>query len=260
MPLTKSEIDKMAARTVLWDAGKGSVPGFGVRRQKTHPVFFVKYSDRGRQRWFSIGRYGAPWTVDGARQEAKRVLGQAASGNDPAVQRAKRKVAVTPLLMAELCDRYMAAATKGVILTRFNRPKKASTLEIDKGRISRHIKPLIGEMSVTSVDQRAVKMMIGDITAGKTAVVVKTKPRGRAKVTGGPSTAARVADLLSGIMTWAVEEEIIDRNPVHRVRRFRSEPKQRFLIQWGAWATRAGASSREGQQAKTLSSLCSGNN
>ena len=38
-----------------------------------------------------------------------------------------------------------------------------------------------------------------------------------------------MADLLSGIMTWAVEEQIIDRNPVHKVRRFRSEPRQRFL-------------------------------
>ncbi|WP_352828074.1 site-specific integrase [Mesorhizobium sp. M0494] len=123
----------------------------------------------------------------------------------------------------------MMAAEAGAVLTRFNRPKKASTLEIDKGRISRHIKPLIGKKAVDEIDTRAVKRLISDITSGKTATVVKTKLRGRANVRGGPSTAARVADLLSGIMTWAVDEGVIDHNPVHRVRRFRGEPRQRFL-------------------------------
>ncbi|WP_322418927.1 tyrosine-type recombinase/integrase [Mesorhizobium huakuii] len=123
----------------------------------------------------------------------------------------------------------MEIAEAGAILTRFNRPKKQSTLSIDRGRIDRHIKPLIGTMAVTDIDGRAVKRLIEDITVGKTKARIKTKARGRANVTGGAATAARVADLLSGIMTWAVDEGFIDRNPVHKVRRFRSEAKQRFL-------------------------------
>ena len=51
-----------------------------------------------------------------------------------------------------------------------------------------------------------VHSMIADITAGKTAIDEKTGLRGRAIVTGGATTAARVADLLSGIMAWAVEQ------------------------------------------------------
>ncbi|RUT96492.1 integrase, partial [Mesorhizobium sp. M7A.T.Ca.TU.009.01.3.2] len=82
---------------------------------------------------------------------------------------------------------------------------------------------------MTAVDGRTVKRLIEDITVGKTKARIKTKARGRANVTGGAATAARVADLLSGIMTWAVDEGFIDRNPVHKVRRFRSEAKQRFL-------------------------------
>ncbi|WP_292159950.1 site-specific integrase [Mesorhizobium sp.] len=123
----------------------------------------------------------------------------------------------------------MEVAEAGAILTRFNRPKKRSTLSIDRGRIDRHIKPLIGSEALPNIDGRAVKRLIEDITVGKTKARVKTKPRGRANVTGGAATAARVADLLSGIMTWAVDEGFIDRNPVHKVRRFRSEAKQRFL-------------------------------
>lgn len=229
MPITKTDVERMEAGSVLWDAGRGSAAGFGVRRQRQHPTFIVKCSVRGRQRWFTIGRYGSPWTVDLARTEARKILLQLATGEDPAAARQLEKETVEPWTVAELCDRYMKAARGGVILTRFNRPKKTSTLDIDEGRISRHIKPLIGSNLVSQIDQRTVKTMIHDITIGKTAATLKTKLRGRAKVTGGKATAARVADLLSGMMTWAVEEGQAAHNPVHRVRRFRSEPKQRFL-------------------------------
>ena len=229
MPIKKVDVDALPANSVLWDAGKGSVAGFGVRRQRTHPVFVLKYRAEGRQRWYTIGRYGSPWTVDQARTEAKRILGEVAAGRDPSGAKQVARDAEPPLTVDQLCDRYMQAARSGAILTRFNRPKKQSTLAIDVGRISRHIKPLIGKLAVVDVDGRIVKGLIQDITVGKTATDLKTKKRGRAIVTGGAATAARVADLLSGIMTWAMDEGIIDRNPVHRVRRYRSEGKQRFL-------------------------------
>jgi len=215
----------MPTDSTLWDSGRGSVAGFGVRRQRKHPTFCLKCSVNGRQRWLTIGRYGSPWTVDQARTEAKRLLGLIAAGEDPAASRDRPK----PPTVGDLCDRYMEVAEAGAILTRFNRPKKKSTLSIDRGRIDRHIKPLIGSEALPNIDGRAVKRLIEDITVGKTKAQVKTKPRGRANVTGGAATAARVADLLSGIMTWAMDEGFIDRNPVHKVRRFRSEAKQRFL-------------------------------
>ena len=84
-------------------------------------------------------------------------------------------------------------------------------------------------MPAKSVTPATVRRLIQDITVGKTAADVKTRLRGRAVVTGGAGTAARVADLLSGIMTWAVEEEIIDSNPVHGVKRYHGEPRDRFL-------------------------------
>ncbi len=229
MPIKKVDVDALPANSVIWDAGKGSVAGFGVRKQRTHPVFVLKYRAQGRQRWYTIGRYGSPWTVDQARTEAKRILGEIAAGGDPSGAKQVARTAEPPLTVDQLCDRYMQAAQSGAILTRFNRPKKSSTLAIDVGRISRHIKPLIGKHVVADVDGRIVKGLIQDITVGKTATDLKTKKRGRAIVKGGAATAARVADLLSGIMTWAMDEGIIDRNPVHRVRRYRSEGKQRFL-------------------------------
>ncbi|MCA0012908.1 site-specific integrase [Mesorhizobium sp. B292B1B] len=229
MPITKTDVEKLAPGTLLWDAGKGSILGFGVRKQRRDAVFVLKYSMKGRQRWYTIGRFGSPWTVELARLEAKKLLGRVASGEDPSGSRDDAKAGGARETMAELCDRYMVAARAGAILTRFNRPKKTSTLDIDVGRIERHIKPLIGSTRVADVDARIVKRMIQDVTVGKTAATIKTKARGRALVTGGAATAARVADLLSGIMTWAVDEGIVVANPVHRVRRYRSEPRQRFL-------------------------------
>lgn len=229
MPITKTDVDKLGAGTLLWDAGKGSVLGFGVRKQRRDPVFVLKYSLNGRQRWYTIGRFGSPWTVDLARLEATKLLGRIASGEDPCCSRDNAKVDGELLTMADACDQYLVVAKAGAILTRFNRPKKASTLDIDVGRIERHIKPLIGSTRVKDVDARIVKRLIQDVTVGKTAAKIKTKPRGRALVTGGAATAARVADLLSGIMTWAVDEGFIGANPVHRIRRYRSEPRRRFL-------------------------------
>lgn len=228
MPITKRDVDALQPKSRLWDEGRGSVQGFGVRCQARSRVFFIKTAIGGRQRWITIGRYGAPWTVENARAEAQRLIGEIVAGNEPATRgRTREKVAVTR--MGDLCDRYMEAALAGLVLTRFNRPKRASTLAIDRGRIERHIRPLIGELDVRQVDGRVIKQLIADITAGKTAVDTKTKIRGRAIVRGGKATAARVADLMSGIMAWAVDEGHAPHNPVHGVRRFRSPPRDRFL-------------------------------
>lgn len=230
MAITKRDVENIEHNSILWDSGRASVTGFAVRRQRSEARSFVlKYSVAGRVRWYTIGRFGSPWTVDAARTEAKRLLGEVASGSDPSTSKSASKSRTSPFLVSELCDRYMAEALAGTVLTRFKRPKKAATLQIDQGRILRHIKPLIGSMVVSDLDGRMVRRMIADIAAGKTAADERTKLRGRAVVTGGPTTAARVADLLSGIMAWALEEGLATHNPVHGVRRYRAEPRQRFL-------------------------------
>src|SRR5215467_9788575 len=70
-----------------WDEGTGGVPGFHARRQKGDAItYMLKYHVHGRARWHTIGRHGAPWTPDTARNEARRLLGIVATGIDPCAQ------------------------------------------------------------------------------------------------------------------------------------------------------------------------------
>jgi hypothetical protein len=49
------------------------------------------------------------------------------------------------------------------VLTRSKKSKKLSTLEIDKGRIERHIKPLLGQLKVAAVTTDDVDKFMHDV-------------------------------------------------------------------------------------------------
>jgi integrase len=209
----------------VWDS---AVIGFGARRQRSEAVsYFVFYrTAEGRQRWQTIGRHGAPWVPDTARDEARRLLGDVARGEDPASAKLAIRKAIT---VGELCDRYMADATAGLVLTRFGSGKKASTLAIDEGRIARHIKPVLGSLAVAAVTGADIRNLRDAVAAGKTACDVKTGRRGLARVRGGKGTATRVVRLLGGIFTYAVAHGMRADNPVRGVPQFRDGQRERRL-------------------------------
>jgi hypothetical protein len=199
----------------IWDT---SLPGFGARRQRSEAISYVLFyrNKEGRQRWFTVGRHGAPWTPEKAREEAKRLLGEVALKADPAAEKHARRNANT---VAELCDLYLADAKAGRLLTR-RVQKKSSTLAIDQGRIERHIKPLLGRRPVTAVTREDVEAFMHDVASGKTAGNSKTvKKRGLARVRGGKGAANRAVGLLGGIFSYAVRARLRADNPVHGVMR-----------------------------------------
>src|SRR6185312_8173535 len=138
--LTLRTIANLDPGSLIWDDGKGSVAGFGARRQKGPAITYVlKYrTSDGRQRWHTIGRHGAPWTPDAARNEARRLLGEIVKGGDPAADKRLARHAET---VADLCDRYLDDAEAGRLLIRGGRVKKRRTLTGDRGMIEGHIKP-----------------------------------------------------------------------------------------------------------------------
>ena len=220
------EVRALKSGETVWDA---AVAGFGARRQQSPAVSYVLIyrTQEGRQRWHTIGRHGAPWTPETARAEATRLLGKVVDGIDPsAVKQAKRKAAT----VAELCDLYLADAEAGRLLTQRKLPKKASTLMIDRGRIARHIKPLLGHMKVAAVTREDVDSFMHDIALGKTAGNTKsTRKRGLARVRGGKGAASRAVGLLGGIFTYAVSHRMRADNPVRGVIRFADGKRERRL-------------------------------
>jgi integrase len=210
--LTKRVVDALkpgSGDLFIWD---DDLPGFGLRMKPSGAKSFLcQYRNRnGRSRRVTIGRYGV-LTPEEARQEARRLLGDVARGGDPAEQRSTDRSALT---VEDLCKEYLAKAEAGLLLTRRGKAKKASTLYTDRGRIHRHIIPLLGHRTVKDLTASDVRAFMRDVIAGKTAADVKTKKRGRAIVEGGAGTAARTMGLLGGILTYAVQEGYRSNSPV----------------------------------------------
>jgi len=220
------EVRALGSDQTIWDR---AVAGFGARRQRSAlPSYFLFYRTReGRQRWHTIGRHGSPWTPQTARAEAQRLLGEVKKGEDPAAAKQARRKAAN---VSELCDLYLADAEAGRLLTRRKKPKKRSTLEIDKGRIERHIKPLLGRLKVTAVTTDDVGNFMHDVAEGKTAGNAKSiKKRGLARVRGGKTAATRAVGLLGGIFSYAVHHRMRQDNPVRGVIRFEDGKRERRL-------------------------------
>ena len=208
----------------LWCEG---TRGFGARSHPSGKKVFVAQVRVGRAiRRVKIGAYG-PFTVDQARRRAEEIIRTAAEGRDPQREKREGRAAMT---VAELCDAYLNAARAGLVMTRFRRPKRRSTVAIDEGRIVRHIKPLIGSLIARDLNRGDVQRMADAIAEGRTAGVFAGKPRGKAVVTGGSGTAARVVELLGGIWSWAEKRGLVpDTSPIQGVETARGEAKDRML-------------------------------
>ena len=211
--LTKRIVDAAEAQRkdyVIWD---DELPGFGLRVFTSGKrSYLIQYRFAGRSRRYTIGQHGV-WTAELARKEAKVQLGRVAQGDNPAEERQLDHKAIT---VKDLCTRYLADLQAGLILGKGGRPKKASTIVTDTGRIERHIIPLIGTRRVKDLTKTDINKVLKDIMAGKTRTSVKTKKlRGKAIVRGGAGTATRTVGLLGGILTYAVEAGIIESNPAH---------------------------------------------
>lgn len=157
-----------------------------MRVYPTGKKVFVSQVRVGRTtRRVKIGVFG-PYTVDQARRRADEIHRAASEGRDPQREKVQERIAIT---VAEMCDEYLKAAQAGLVITRFRRPKRRTTVSIDEGRVSRHIKPLIGNCKAQNVARADVQRMAEAIAQGKTNGIFLGKPRGKALVTGGKGAA-----------------------------------------------------------------------
>lgn len=218
--ITKRTVDSLKVTDkeyVHWD---GELTGFGVRvRPSGSKSFIAVYRTGGRNTPLRKVTIGAVGKIEAsvARNEAQRIIRQAELGFDHAAEKAKVRA---EMIFSKVCDLYLAEGCD---------TKKPSTIATDKGRIERHIKPLLGRKRIGEITRTDIEKFMRDVANGKTATDERTKARGRAIVEGGKGTATRTVGLLGGIMTFAVSRQLRADNPVRGVKRYPDKKGETFL-------------------------------
>jgi integrase len=191
MTINLRAVGGLGPKATIWD---DAVKGFGARRQTSDAVTYVlKYRAAGRQRFFTIGRHGSPWTPDTARREAKRLLGLVASGADPADERGASSS------LKALCDAYLVVAKA--------RQRPRTYLETQ-----RHLLVAwgpLGQLPLPEVSRRAVAERLAALGPGVTAI--------------------RARAALSACFVWAIREGLAEANPVAGTNR-PPEPRSRERV------------------------------
>jgi integrase len=188
----------------------------------------------------TIGTYGAV-TPEEARGEAKRILGQAANGHDPADVRNARRQEMT---IAELVDLY---EQRGCIIQRGFRqgqPMKPMTKRQTMKRLRNHVVPLIGRKRIGDLRPKDVEQLARDIAAHKTNKDEKTGFRTRVIVRGGEGAARKVVRDLSAVFTFVQRQELRQDNPCSHAAVNKVDNKRKRYLTLGE-VQRLGAALRE---------------
>ncbi|MGB8364929.1 MAG: tyrosine-type recombinase/integrase [Rhizomicrobium sp.] len=218
--LTKRTVDALkpdrnGRDVIIRDSGDGAVKGFLIRILPSGvKSWAVQYRNiHGRTRRLTLGPIGV-LTPEEARAMARETLTRVKKGEDPS---ADRKVARKSLTVAELCDEYLEAETGRI---------KASTLKVDKSRIERHVKPLLGSRPVASLTADDMEKLLRDIIAGAHTKRAKPDEQGTKKkrprggvAKGGPGVASRTLGMLGTILERAVRRKLLAANPVRGIKR-----------------------------------------
>jgi integrase len=204
-----------------WD---DRLPGFGLLVLPSGAKSFVfQYrSPEGRSRRATIAKVGA-LTPEQARTLADGMSRKVKDGGDPLEDKRAAREALT---VAALLDRYTASPRYA--------QKTQSTQKTGIGQIERHLKPLLGKRHVARLEQDDIRRAFAAIRDGKTAVRIKTGPRGLARVTGGEGAARYALRLLRAAFAWAVSERLIERNPTSGVD-FGSDGEREVVLEAAAY-------------------------
>jgi integrase len=172
--ITKTTVERLGLNAVLWDQ---SLVGYGVRRQRRSAFYLVRYRLNGRQRFHTIGRHGA-FTPDTARREAQRLLGLAASGNDPASERVR------------------PSETFGAELTRYLDRKSGVLRPRSMVEVQRHLSvqcKSLHHLRLVEINRRTIALTLAEI-----------------ETASGPVARNRVRSSLSAFFAYAIREGLLD--------------------------------------------------
>jgi hypothetical protein len=144
--LTKRIVDAAtpkADRFTIWDA---ELKGFGllVLPSGIKSYVYQYRTPEGIKRRITIGRHGS-WTPDQARQKAEDHRQTVRSGGDPLGSKQALREALT---VSDVLDAYLASEDFA--------NKTPVTQSIDRGRIERHLRPLLGKKHAQLVTEKDI--------------------------------------------------------------------------------------------------------
>ena len=189
----------------VWD---DVLKGFGISIQKDSMSFILQYRNQyGQQKYYTIGRVGI-LTADEARKIAKDKLAGITKNEDPASERQEDKSALT---INQLCDWYLKSGIAH---------KKPKTIIDNQSSIKNHIRPLLGNMPIKTINRGLLEQFVIDVTNGdKVKIRAKSdKARGLVVVRGGKFAAKKAIELLSAMFEFAISHNKLDKNPAHGVK------------------------------------------
>ncbi|QLC24943.1 tyrosine-type recombinase/integrase [Parasphingopyxis algicola] len=231
--ITKRKLEALTAKEqeyIVWDQ---ELKGFGVRvSPKGRRSFLAQYRTfalgQHKQRRMTLGVYGTV-TVEEARAAARLILARVELGQDPALERDEAKIPA--FTVGELADKWLEqcaprSRARGKLR---GTPRNPKNVAIDKGRIERHIKPLIGDMPAAELTPMKVIQFREDVRNGKTALTKRTSKHGTARVTGGDGAATRTLRQLSAIYSFGVRMGLVEKNPVMGIERTPDSRRERYL-------------------------------
>ncbi|MFO1127731.1 MAG: integrase arm-type DNA-binding domain-containing protein [Rhodospirillales bacterium] len=208
--ITKRAVDAAkpgASEYSLWDS---EVKGFGVRvRRSGVKVYVVQYrAGKGRGnpvKRYTIGKHGAPWTPDMAREEAKRVLGEVAAGHDPASDRqATRQAEKDAPTVRQMAERWL--------VEHVDAKRKPKTAYDYRRIVNNVIVPAVGRKKMASLTHADIDQLH---YARRTT----------------PYEANYAVRVLSALCNWAVRHGYRPdgSNPCRGLERFKETRRERFL-------------------------------
>jgi integrase len=184
------------ARRQVQDA---DIPGFGVLVTDTGlKTFFYRYQFDGSEHRYRIGSYPAI-SLEQARKTALSLSGKVQAGKNPQAIKAEARQAET---FGEVASLYIEKHAKR---------EKASWQE-DQRKIEGDLLPRWGKRKMKDIRRREIIDLLEDVADGKGDG--RRKPGQPA-----PISANRLAALISRLFTFALDREVIDTNPAHRLPR-----------------------------------------